>query len=471
MGKRWNEATSRAAVGQLLEGRTANQVLDFDDPACWTALDQAVRAFGRYWWDEYDPRTSGRLRQRQETALCHPDGRVRENALVTGARTSAFWHLVVVRCTDWVEPVRLRARALLRERLTGAPEQSLRDLTPLVLRLGRRVEGGWARGLFEEALGAVPDLAQSLLRDSRDSATRRLAARVALDHGLLDVRALARRAAGDPDPVLARLWTDAALAAMAAQGPDDHAVDILLGGRMPLVRSAGVTALRQAGRAHEAANHLADRSGLVRACARWVISQDGGDPHARHLELCGHLDTVAPYAVTGLAECGRREDAALLRTLLTHPSGGVRAQAVAGLRLLESASVETVLPLVDDPAPAVAREAARALLPYARRLCADRLTERLSPRWPTATRQAAFRLLRERGGVVQLRSCVALLADTDPRLRVRAESTVRNRTWMREVPPGDAEVDRLLRQCAHLFSEDAMDVTRTRIGLARSGTS
>jgi HEAT repeat protein len=468
MGKRWNDAAAREAVRLLLEGRTASEALDFDDPACWTALDEAARAFGRYGWEEYDPGASHRLRQRPETALCHPDGRVREDALATGPRTPAFWHLVVVRCTDWAEPVRLRARALLTERLRSGPEQTLRALTPLVLRLGRREEGAWARDLFDAALRAVPQLAPSLLRDTRDSATRRLAARIMLDRGLLDVRALARHAADDRDPALARLWSDAALAGMAADGSDDRAVDILLGGRLPFVRSAGVTALRRAGRAKEAVHHLADRSGLVRACARWVISQDGGDPHARHLELCEHLDTVAPYAVTGLAECGRREDAALLRPLLTHPSDGVRAQAVAGLRLLESASVETVLPLVDDPAAAVAREAARALLPYARRLCADRLTERLSPGWPTPTRRAAFRLLREQGGLVRLRASVALLADADPKLRGTAEASVQQLTWMREVPPGDAEVDRLLRQCAHLFSDHVMDLTRRRVGLARA---
>ncbi|GGT50385.1 hypothetical protein GCM10010271_63210 [Streptomyces kurssanovii] len=468
MGKRWNDAAAREAVRLLLEGRTASEVLDFDDPACWTALDQATRAFGRYGWEEYEPRTSHRLRQRPETALCHPDGRVREDALATGPRTAAFWHLVVVRCTDWAEPVRLRARALLTDRLRSGPEQTLRVLTPLVLRLGRREEGAWAHDLFEEALCAVPQLAPSLLGDTRDSATRRLAARIVLDHGLLDVRGLARHAADDPDPVLARLWSDAALAGMAADGSDDRAVDVLLGGRLPFVRSAGVTALRRAGRAQEAVNHLADRSGLVRACARWVISQDGGDPHARHLELCEHPDTVAPYAVTGLAECGRREDAALLRPLLTHPADGVRAQAVAGLRLLESVSVETVLPLVDDPAAAVAREAARALLPYARRLCADRLTERLSPGWPTPTRRAAFRLLRDQGGIAQLRASVALLADADPKLRRTAESSVHQRTWMHEVPPGDAEVDRLLRRCAHLFSDYVMAVTRARTGLGRA---
>lgn len=479
MSRRWDDAAGREAVERLLEGRGAGDVLSFTDPACWTALDLAVRSFGRYLWNEYDPRATDRLRTRQETALCHPDGRVRESALAGTPEHPAFWYLVVVRCADWVEPVRLRARRLLAEHLRDEPERSLRALTPLVLRMGRREQGGWARDLWEETLRAVPHTARDLLHDTGDTATRRLAARVVLEAGLLDARELARYAAGEQDAALWRPWSDGALAAMAAdgtdgtdgaegtEGADDETIDILLGARAPLVRSAGVTALRRAGRAHEAATHLTDRSGLVRACARWLFSKGGGDPHARYLELCGDPTTVEPYAVAGLAECGRRADAALLRPLLGHPVAGVRAQAVGGLRLLESVSVETVLPLLDDPSSAVVREATRALLPYTRRLPADLLTERLSPQRPAHVRRAAFRLLRAQGGLVQLRAAVAVLTDADARLRRNAESAVQLRRWVDDVPARDAEADRLLRQCTHLFSDYVMTVLRGRIGLPK----
>jgi hypothetical protein len=470
MGQHWDAAAGREAVGRLLEGLAPGEVLSLTDPACWTSLDQAVRAFGVHGWNGQGPQDSARLRTRPETALCHRDGHVRERALAAGPETSAFWYLVVLRCADWVEPVRLRARRLLAEHVREQPERALRELTPLVLRVGRRDEGAWARDLFEEALRAAPDLALDGVRGTGDAvwdtATRRLAARVVLDAGLLETRGLARHAAEALDPVLWRWWSDAALASMAAGGPDDEAVDILLGARAPLVRSAGVTALRRAGRAHEAIRYLTDRSGLVRACARWAVSQDGGDPHGRYLELCADAATVVPYAVAGLAECGRRADAGLLRPLLGHPVAAVRAQAVAGLRRLEAVPVEDVLRLVDDPSASVAREAARALLPYARRLPADRLTERLSPRWPAPTRRAAFRLLRMRGGLLQLRSAVSLLNDADPALRRNAESAVQLRTWVLDVPQGDAEVDRLLRQCPHLFSDFVMNGLRARVGLA-----
>jgi hypothetical protein len=475
MGGRWDEAASREAVEQLLDGVAPDRALSFTDPACWTSLDQAVRRFWVYGWDGQVSQTAARLEARQETALCHRNGYVRERALAAGPESSTFWYLAVLRCADWVEPVRLRARRLLAEHLREQPERALRALTPLVLRVGRRDEGAWARDLFEEALRATPVLALYGVRGTGgaggagdttwDTATRRLAARVVLDAGLLDARGLARHAAEALDPVLCRLWSDATLAAMAAGGPDDEAVDTLLGARAPLVRSAGVTALRRAGHAHEATRYLTDRSGVVRACARWAVSQGGGDPHGRYLRLCADAATVAPYAVAGLAECGERADAGLLRPLLGHPVAAVRAQAVAGLRRLDAVPVEEVLRRVDDPSASVTREAARALLPYAGRLPADRLAERLSPRWPAPTRRAAFRLLRARGGLLQLRAAVALLGDAEPALRREAESAVQLRAWVLDVPPGDAEVDRLLGRCTHLFSGFVMSGLRARAGL------
>ncbi|MGW5397282.1 hypothetical protein [Streptomyces sp. NPDC003952] len=149
--------------------------------------------------------------------------------------------LVLIRCADWAPPVRERARRILLRIVAGA---------------------------------------LAALRDGSDVPARRLAARLAVAAGGTGVRELARRAARELDPATAQLWTDAALRTMAAAGPDDVAVDTLLGGRLPMVRASGVTALRGAGRADEAARHLTDRSGLVWACARWLLAQAGGDPYA-----------------------------------------------------------------------------------------------------------------------------------------------------------------------------------------------
>ncbi|PWK68760.1 HEAT repeat protein [Streptomyces sp. CG 926] len=427
----------------------------------WIAFDRAVRRTSS--WSYASP-----LETPDAVKLCHVDGRVREAALRTPTPLlSLLPELVAIRCADWVPPVRERARRVLATALADDPAGTLRRLTPLVVRLGRREQGAWARERFEDLLTEDPELLGAL-RGSPDPQTRRFAARLTLDAGLLDVRELAALAAAEKDPPTSGLWTDATLAALAADGPDDEAVDTLLGGHGQMVRAAGVTALRGAGRGAEAADHLCDRSGTVRACARWLVRQGGGDPRALCRELPADPARVSPYQVTGFAECALREDAPLLRALLTHPGGQVRAAAVAGLRLLDVTDVELLRPLLDDPAPAVAREVARGLGGSADRLPVDWLMARIAPERPPHTRRAAYRLLVARGGVVGLRASVELLTDRDPGLRRIAGQRVQS-MWSPDrspdLPVRDPEVGALLDRCTHLFSDYVMRQMRSRLGL------
>ncbi|WP_405814020.1 MULTISPECIES: HEAT repeat domain-containing protein [unclassified Streptomyces] len=396
--------------------------------------------------------------------LCHRDGRIREAAL---REPGPVPELVAIRCADWVPAVRERARGLLAAALAADPAGTLRRLTPLVLRLGRREQGAWALERFQAVLGATAGLLGEL-RGSPDLPTRRFAARLTVDAGLLDARELALLAAGELDPAGTRLWTDAALAAMAAGGPDDGAVDTLLGAHGAMVRAAGVTALRRAGRTAEAADHLADRSGTVRVCARWLVRQGGGDPYPLYREALAGPGRPSPYAVTGFAECARRPDAPVLRALLEHPDGQVRAAAVAGLRLLDTTDIELLRPLLDDPVPAVAREVGRSLSGSAPLLPVDWLTARIAPDRPPHTRRAAYRLLFARGGVAGLRASTELLTDRDPALRAIAEQRVQS-MWSpygtADLPVRDPAVGTLLDRCTHLFSDHVMRRMRSRLGL------
>lgn len=464
MGAKGRQETERgrAAAQAALRGAadaTGGPLLPGAGPEAWTAFDQEIRSYARYWSAGTDS---------PEVALCHPDGRIRRQALAAPHPTP---ELVAIRCADWAPPVRRRARRVLAGLLAADPQPALLRLTPLVLRLGRREQGAWARELFEEALRAeAGGTALDRLHDSPDLPTRRLAARTAVGAGALDVRELARRAAAEPDPTTGRTWTDAALALAAASpgGPDAEAVDILLGGHGPLVRSAGVTLLRRAGRGAEAGRHLGDRSGLVRACARWVVRQDGGDPYALTRAHVTGPGPVTAAAVLGFAECGGREDAPLLRALLEHPAGAVRAGAVAGLRLIDTHDTARLEPLLDDPAPAVAREASLSLRASADRLHPGRLLERVAPGRPPHTRRAAYRLLRARGGTAALRASVDLLADGDPNLRRVAGQYVQS-LWSPYRPPalpaGDPEVGALLDRCTGPFSDYVMDRMRRQLGL------
>jgi hypothetical protein len=192
---------------------------------------------------------------------------------------------------------------------------------------------------------------------------------------------------------------------------------------------------------------------VVRACARYVVRQAGADPLPWYRERCARPDGLSPGAVIGLAECGERTDAESLWPLLGHPEPGVRARAVAGLRLLDAVDVRRVRPLLDDPAPGVVREAVTALLPSAGSFDAGLLMERLTGREPRRVRVAAFRLLHAHSGLSRLRASVALVDDPDDRLRHWARQSVQRWHPTADVPPGTVEVGELLGRVRHLFSE------------------
>ncbi|MET9731581.1 hypothetical protein ABZZ79_13230 [Streptomyces sp. NPDC006458] len=461
-------------VGAMLlaEGIPLRTALYVTDPAKWTAFDLGVR-------DHCPPALlpsaervrPGRLRSRLlrvkdltepelALALCHHDGRVREAALDRAADRPDLLPLLVIRSADWVAPVRERARALLAERL-DVPRAAA--LAPLILRVGRRERGTHAVELLGEVLRLAPPELLRPLCGAEDRAVRRFAVRLAVRLGYFSPAELARTAARDSDVTLQDLCADTALAAVRESGAYDDVLPALLGARGPRPRAAGVTALRTAGRYAQAEPFLADRSALVRACARYVVRQGEGDPVTWYRERCA-VEAV-PGAVIGLAECGDRADAALLWTLIDHPTPAVRARAVAGLRLLDSVDAGRLLPLLDDPAPSVVRETTLALLPSARSLPQDWLSERAAPDRPRQVRLAAFRLLHACDGLTRLRAAVALLDDCDPKMRAWAESSVQGWHAGPRVPLCDPEVGALLDRAGYLFSDYVLVRRKREAGL------
>ncbi|MET7621021.1 hypothetical protein [Streptomyces sp. NPDC005408] len=486
-----DDRTGWAMAGRLLDGEPVRTVVDTADAAAWTALDVGIRERAQFRpavlpsrariegrriaWDQNEGlqlHRRGRAPLSESElalAMCHVDGRIREAVIDRVADFPGLLPLIVIRCADWAEPVRERARPLLAGALPKVGGQELVALAALVLRVAGRGHGTFGQDLLDRTLREAPRQHVEALLASGDRTTRRFALRLAVQEGLLSPASLARAAAGDDDVVIQDLCAEAALAAVR-EGAYDEVLSPLLGSRQPRVRSAGVTALRRAGRPAQAEPFLVDRSGLVRACARWVLRQHGIDPLPLYRELCAdpsNLD-LPPAAPLGLAESGTRTDAVLLVPLLSHPSGPVRAGAVAGLRLLDRADTELLLPLLDDPSPSVAREAATAFLPFADLLPEAWLAQRIAAKRPVHTRKAAFRLLRAQGGIAQLRAAVHLLADESPRLRALAGQTIQ--LWTvppAGVPLGDAEVDALLDRCTHLFSDHVLRRLRRQLGITR----
>lgn len=405
--------TDHAAAERLARGLPLREALDCSSAPSWAALDLGVRVLAwesphllpaldwaagrrpRWEWDA--PLPSVRLRSPSPgegelaLVLCHPDGRIREAALGLAAGAPALVPLVIVRCADWAGPVRERARTLLAQ----VPASSLVAWAELVLLLSRRAQGGFALDLLGRALHEGPAERVETLLVSGDRATRRFAHRIALGRRLLTPVRLARIAAGCGDATLRDLCADEALATMDGQDHDEVLVT-LLAARAPRVRAAGVTALRRTGRHDEARAFLADRSGVVRACARYVLRQGGTDPLPLYRSMCA-APAEHPGAGAGLGECGVRADAGMLWPLLAHPLPAVRLHAVAGLRALDAVTRERLTPLLDDPSPAVVRAATRALLPDAAGFSREWLCDRAAGDRPRPVRVAAQRLLRAAG--------------------------------------------------------------------------
>ncbi|GAA2332186.1 hypothetical protein OKJ48_29800 [Streptomyces kunmingensis] len=464
------EDGARAAV--LLAGGTPlHDAMVGADPGDWLALDEGVREVACYSsqyepeWERVAPLTADEdLEHADESrlalALCHRKGRIRQKAVRWSVRHPALLPLLVIRCADWAAPVRETARRALREVLDA---ESAVHLASLILRVGRRDRGDFAVEVLGELLGGASRTRLGPLFASPDRTVRRFAYRLAVERRLFTPAELARAAARDPDTVVQDLCATAALAALRdkeayaetdevayadtyEEAHSDTYEDVLsplLNARNPRTRSAGVTGLRRAGRAEQAEAFLGDRSGLVRACARYVVRRHGGDPTAWYRAQCTAPEEpgLPPGAVIGLAEGGDRADAGLLLPLLAHPAAGVRAQAVAGLRLLERTTTEQLRPFLDDPAAGVVRETVLALLPSAKDLPADWLLERLGAERPQHVRRAAFRLLDARGGAVAPGAAAGLLDDPDPKLRMWAEQSVQRRRPSMEVQvvrPGPA---------------------------------
>ncbi|WP_237276790.1 hypothetical protein [Streptomyces caniscabiei] len=467
------------AATRLTEGAPLHRTFDVADPADWLALDAGAREVAWYRpqflpeWEHSAPLPADLTQlgeSRLALALCHRDGRIRQEAVRQSVRYPGLLPLVVIRCADWVGPVREHARQLLREALNV---DSALGLAPLILRVGRRDRGAFGVDVLGRILRRATCGQLAVLFSDPDRVVRRFAYRLAIESRLLHPAELARAAAQDEDSVVQDLCATAALTALAdgdAYEDGDAYGEVLpslLSARNPRTRSAGVTALRRAGRPEQAQPFLSDRSALVRACARYVVRQQGGDPAAWYRERCTAPDDPAlpPGAVIGLAECDNRADAGLLRPLLVHPAAGVRARAVAGLRALDCVDAKQLRPLLEDPAAGVVRETAAALLPSAKELPADWLLERTGSQWPRHVRVGAFRLLDTRGGIVALRAAVALLEDPDMKLRTWAAPSVQRWHPSPDGRRGDAEVGELLDRGRHLFSDYVLRRRKWEAGL------
>ncbi|KDN18329.1 HEAT repeat domain-containing protein [Amycolatopsis rifamycinica] len=371
----------------------------FEDVRQWIEFDTAVR---RASWYRAERRLRRRLsREELAEAACDSNGYLREAAverLAVSTDPEAL-PLLLLRCVDWVRPVRERARSAVSSKLD---QPTLRAMLPLLGLLRRRAVDDWMTTLLREALPNVLEDALAL----EDRETRRWFHGEAI--GLLSRERLLDIALRDHDFVVRAVCGNVLL------DRGEHVEELAAAGA-PKVRVRALTLLGT----DAAVVSLADRSSAVRSMAQALVLKAGGDPAAHYRAMPASFGAIA-----GLGETGTAADAARLERHLADDRPRIRRAAVRGLRRIAPES-EAVRPLLTDPSPAVTRQ----VVTFLRGRFTDPATLRalLDPARPVHTRRAAAALLRDHDTWVRLHTDLALLADPD--LAAQAHQDIH--TWLR----------------------------------------
>jgi hypothetical protein len=359
-------------------------VLAAGDVRRWVDFERAVR---RASWYGREGRLSRRpSRQELAEAACDGNGHLREAAvarLATSTDPEAV-PLLLLRCVDWVEPVRNLARSLVLPKLD---EPAFRALLPLIGVLRRRQVDDWMTTLFRQAL--TPRLLDAALAVA-DRETRRWVHGEAI--GLLSRERLLDISLRDQDFVVRALCGTVLL-------DRGECVEELLAAGAPKVR---MRALTMAGHAEA---YLADPASAVRSMAQALVRKAGGDPAAHYRAL-----PVSFGVLAGLGETGTAEDAGRLERHLADERPRIRRAAVRGLRRIAPEST-AVRPLLTDPSPAVTRQVVAFL--RGQFVDVSTLQGLLAADRPLHTRRAAAALLRDRDTWLRLHTDLTVLADED----------------------------------------------------------
>jgi hypothetical protein len=352
----------------------------------WAEFDVAIRRATR------EARLSRRpSREQLAEAACQGNGYLRQAAVERlAARTDPeVLPLLLIRCVDWVRPIRDLARPLVLSKLD---KRSLRAMLPLIAVLRRREVDDWMTTLFRDALPGLLDDALAL----GDRESRRWAHDEAIRAGLLPSARLLEIASRDNDfRIRSRCGGE-----LLDRG---EAVDELLAAGTPKIRMRALTLLGL----DTAVAHLADRSSAVRTMAQALVLKAGGDPAAHYRELPDSFGVLA-----GLGETGTSDDAGRLERNLTDERPRFRAPAVRGLRRVAPEST-AVRPLLTDPSPAATRQVVEFLRGKPALVDVPALRALVSRANPVHTRRAAAALLRDRDTWLRLHTDLTLLRDPD----------------------------------------------------------
>ncbi|GIH04945.1 hypothetical protein Rhe02_30120 [Rhizocola hellebori] len=431
----------------------------------WLAIDEALR---NQLWAVPDLAHGEPEVLRLLVAACHPDGRLREAAVIrmAGPIHPATAAVLAIRACDWVSEVRTAARGVIEGWPSPPSGPALTSLTAMAFALQARRAGGWLVARVELLLQDVPAQHLEPLLTAADRRTRRAAYRAATAAGRLSPDRLMRAAVNDADLPIRIMCARAAMLAT----PDLPVLRALFSSHSAVVRAEALTALAARGHLAETEAALADRHPLVRETAQGALRRAGVDLAAAYRQLVA-MSPPRPGALAGLGETGAAEDADLLTPSLADPRPAARVEAIRAMRRLGVIRVQALVPLLNDEFGGVTRQAVFALRQHAATLDPALLNTMLDPDNPWHIRFAGYRLLVAGDVWQRLITNLRLIQDEDDRLRNAARSDIgfwldsdAATAYRGPAPHQFGELAKLIDQALPVLGRDTTRLLRFHIG-------
>ena len=407
----------------------------------------------------YRPRPTGDLFR----DAFHASGYVREPAVdeLSSLSGSAVVPVLAIRASDWVPPIRERARRALVDRFEADPG-AIVLAGPLGLALAAREAGSWLAGVIRGRLETLDADGIRQCLQSRDHVFRRAVIRVAIRRAVLTSEDLRAVAEGDSDPDVRAVSAEAALRATPA-----GEVHTLLQSRSAEVRALAIAARAVSGDLGPARTALGDRAHRVRSAAQVAVRAAGESP-ADFYRAKLSSGTFTHEVLAGLRETGSSGDAALLAPFLGDPSPATRVEAAHALRTLGGVDQSVLLAALHDTSPGVVREVTKALRRSTGAVDIDLLRPLLDRGESPHVRLAGFRLLTARDARTRILTDLALAEDDQLGERARLDLKVFVDLVLPNAyltPSGDDEIARLLARGTHGLRTAQELALRSALGL------
>ncbi len=334
----------------------------------------------------------------------HPSGFVRQAAVEELTREEAGESLpfILLRTTDWVEPVRLVARKILLQKLARPNYDQLDKCLPLVFRM-RNALRHQPLAIFEEIEKLGGSRNDQILADgyaNNSSAFLRYRFKLAKQYGRLPVDQLIGKASTSSNigvRLLACDWTAEAETPLELR---DKYGKVLFGDKVPLVRARAFRRIANADPQTylpQIEHALMDSSAAVQDTARgaWrLLLQQDALAFYRTTITQVSLPAAIVAALRGLRAEGKLDDESLVRRFLQHNSAKVRREVLRTLVGWNAPDAPDLLSAgLQSVSPSYSKEAASLLSTRPNLLSISLVKELLvNPRHPDARKVAIWLL-------------------------------------------------------------------------------